>query len=265
MQSQTEVSLRTSSGIAYTVWPHNQGAPVLFVHGHLGDRWTLRRAFEPLIGSRPVATLDLPYHGASTPAPEEDARYGGKAILEVLDALDWPTCFAVAHSAGCHALLFAALEEPERFVRQLYVGPAGDVGEQERLRFNAYIDLIGAQGFSDEIVDIALGLWYTPDYVARTPTAVATLAEQLRRNDPAMAIRMFRAFVASPPLLPLAERCRVPVDALVMRQDAAVPTEWSAPFLAALRACVRELDGGHVPFDEDPAAFGREMTRFLEA
>lgn len=116
----------TRTTVATAVGPvivhHRAGpAPVLLLHGVAGSwtTWTPFLAATDGLGARGLVLVDLPGWGSSpapgTPFTVDD---GARVLVEVLDALGFPTVDVVGHSMGAFVGLHLAVVAPRR-VRSL--------------------------------------------------------------------------------------------------------------------------------------------------
>lgn len=258
------LSFRTSAGIAATLWPGGQGVPLLAAHGATCDRGELAATLGPLMGTRPLAALDLPWHGESDAPDDENATTFGRAVLEVMDALGWARCATLGHSLGAWATLMAGCEKPERFAAQLLVGPPGDVTPELSPIFQQFAALFDGDGPLEPIVETALAQWYPQAYRESSPEPRArVLARLSSRSRPTMAA-IYRVVAAMPALMDRLPKLTFPVRALLFEEDA-TPRAWQQPYFDATRATVRVMPGGHFGFEQHPDPWIDEVIAFLEA
>ena len=258
----TDVEGRTAGGIAYTVAPGGVGAPVVLVHGQFGTRAGFGSTMAQVAKTRPVAALDLPWHGASVRPTKGSTDVLGEAIHEVLDALGWSRVAAVGHSLGTLALLDAALRTPSRFEALLLVGCIGDLTPELRGRMSAFGAAL-AGGFTRAHAEMLAGLWYSQAYRDAHPGLVDELLPKLQVNDAASAVYLCDRIAERPARLPELHRVTARTTFVAAKEDAIAPLALTQPFVDALSAPVVELEGGHFPFEEQPAAWARTVERFL--
>jgi pimeloyl-ACP methyl ester carboxylesterase len=94
--------LRTPSGPVSYVDTGGQGRPVLFVHGVGSSSYLWRNAIELLHGERRCVSFDLPLHGYTPAAPDQDFTLPGlgRFIADCCDALDLTDIDLVANDTG---------------------------------------------------------------------------------------------------------------------------------------------------------------------
>ncbi|HEX8850234.1 MAG TPA: alpha/beta fold hydrolase [Gemmatimonadaceae bacterium] len=122
-------------------WPGNtraSAAPLLFIHGMLGDASFWEPTVEALGDDRPrTIAMELRGHGSSEPPADDD--YSPPACAEdaraVLDAYALDRATVVGHSYGALVALAFAAAHPERVARLILADPPGDfahLSERER-------------------------------------------------------------------------------------------------------------------------------------
>jgi pimeloyl-ACP methyl ester carboxylesterase len=94
--------LRTPSGPVSYVDTGGPGRPVLFVHGVGSSSYLWRNVIELLHGERRCVSFDLPLHGYTPAAPDQDFTLPGLArfIAACCDALDLTDIDLVANDTG---------------------------------------------------------------------------------------------------------------------------------------------------------------------
>lgn len=211
-----------------------------------------------------MAAFDLPGHGASSAPADFAIPALGGSILSVMDAIGWPRVVGIGFSLGATALLHATTRAPERFVAAMHVGlPPDDPAPALRARFHALAGAI-TDGFPPELAAELSRLWYSTRYRAEHPDLIERIRGLLAGNRPAIAAAFLHASAELPPLLPLPAGYAVPTLVVAMEDDPVTPLASAASLVAALRAEVVRLPGGHLPFDECPAALARAIDRFLD-
>jgi sigma-B regulation protein RsbQ len=105
------------------------GQPMLFAHGFGCDQ-NMWRYITPAFGDQYKIVL-FDYVGAgksnvSAYNPERYSDLNGYAldILEIIEALDLSDIIFVGHSVSCMIGLLAALKEPRKFSKLIFVGPS---------------------------------------------------------------------------------------------------------------------------------------------
>src|ERR1700748_2861789 len=94
--------VRTRSGPASYVDTGGPGRPVLFVHGVGTSSYLWRDVIAPLAGERRVLAVDLPLHGYTPAAADQDFTLPGLArfIADCCDALELTDFDMVANDTG---------------------------------------------------------------------------------------------------------------------------------------------------------------------
>ncbi|MBC9880814.1 alpha/beta hydrolase [Bradyrhizobium sp. INPA01-394B] len=93
------------------------GRPILLVHGNSSSSRIWQKQLQGPLGAKyRVIAIDLPGHGASSPAPHPETDYSGHgyaaAIAAAARALDLASAIVVGWSLGGHAVLNAAASLP---------------------------------------------------------------------------------------------------------------------------------------------------------
>jgi pimeloyl-ACP methyl ester carboxylesterase len=108
--------VRTRSGPASYVDTGGPGRPVLFVHGVGTSSYLWRNVIAELDGQRRCVALDLPLHGHTPAAPDQDFTLPGLArfVEDCCDALDLTGVDLVANDTGGAVSQVFAATHPER-------------------------------------------------------------------------------------------------------------------------------------------------------
>jgi pimeloyl-ACP methyl ester carboxylesterase len=108
--------VRTRSGPASYVDTGGSGRPVLFVHGVGTSSYLWRNVIAELGGQRRCVALDLPLHGHTPAAPDQDFTLPGLArfVADCCVALDLPPVDLVANDTGGAVSQVFAATHPER-------------------------------------------------------------------------------------------------------------------------------------------------------
>ena len=175
-----------------------QGAPpMLFAHGFGCDQNMWRHLAPAFETDHQVVLFDYVGGGRSDVRAYDPERYSSLAgyaqdLLDVCHALNLQDTVVVAHSVSCMAALLAALQEPERFRRLVFIGPSPRylndspdyVGGFERADIEGLLDTMDRNyiGWAS-----ALGptVMRNPD----RPELTAELVESFCSTDPTIARR----------------------------------------------------------------------------
>lgn len=108
--------VRTRSGPASYVDTGGPGRPVLFVHGVGTSSYLWRNVIAELDGQHRCVALDLPLHGHTPAAPDQDFTLPGLArfVEDCCDALDLTGVDLVANDTGGAVSQVFAATHPER-------------------------------------------------------------------------------------------------------------------------------------------------------
>ena len=256
------------------------GPPVVLVHGFGGSTYSWRLTVPALAaaGYRVVA-LDLANFGLATKRWELDASHPAQArhVLAVMDELGIGRAVVVGHSMGGSVVAHLALTAPERVAGLVLVDaavvPAGSgrglAGElvAGALRVDPFRRLarqvVRRVVDEDRLTEILASAYSDPAFV--TPEVADGYLDQIRTEDwdlALMAVIRDQGRNALP-----AQLGTVTVPTLVV---------WGAvdPWIALARgeALAAAIPGarlvaipgaGHLPFEEDPAAFEAALLPFL--
>ena len=108
--------VRTGSGPASYVDTGGPGRPVLFVHGVGSSSYLWRNVIGLLAGERRCVAVDLPLHGRTAAAPDQDFTLPGLArfVADCCDALDLADVDLVANDTGGAVCQVFAASHAER-------------------------------------------------------------------------------------------------------------------------------------------------------
>jgi pimeloyl-ACP methyl ester carboxylesterase len=108
--------VRTRSGPASYVDTGGPGRPALFVHGVGTSSYLWRHVIEELDGQRRCVTVDLPLHGRTPAATDQDFTLPGLArfVADCCDALELTEVDLVANDTGGAVSQVFAAGHPER-------------------------------------------------------------------------------------------------------------------------------------------------------
>ena len=105
---------------------HQDGIPVVLVHGFGGDSDNWLFNIEALAATRPVYAIDLPGHGKSEKRIERgDVDELADAVVALMDEVGAARAHLVGHSLGAAAAFEALSRHPERVVSITGLAPAG--------------------------------------------------------------------------------------------------------------------------------------------
>ncbi|HYK04854.1 MAG TPA: alpha/beta hydrolase [Thermoanaerobaculia bacterium] len=205
--------------------------PMLFAHGFGCDQnmWRfLTPAFEK---DYKLVLFDYVGSGKSDLAEYDEERYStldgyAQDVLEICEALDLHDVIFVGHSVSSMVGVLAAIREPERFSRLVFVSPSpryindtGYVGGFDRPDIEGLLDLMDKNfiGWASFLAPVVMG---NPD----RPDLTGELQESFCSTDPKIARRFAETtfFGDNRGDLP-----KVPVPSLILQcsEDAIAPVE----------------------------------------
>lgn len=245
---------------------------MLFAHGFGCDQNMWRLLAPGFAEKYRTVTYDLTGSGGSDLTAYDRTRHGaldGHAsdVLEILDAVDAGPVVVVGHSVSSMIGLLAAIEQPQRFVAQVMVGPSacylndgdyqGGFDQSDIEELLATMDL-NYLGWSSSMAPTIMG---APDQ----PTLAQELTNSFCRTDPEIAKHFARVTFTSDhrDLLP-----RSPVPALILQcsDDIIAPlTVGQYMHKAMPRSELHIIDNvGHCPHLSAPSASFGAIDGFLK-
>lgn len=248
------------------------GEPVILLHGFCCSSFTWREVIPGLAKHHRVIAPDLPGFGyTERPCRVESYRFAGLArtVLELLDALGVASAHFIGHSYGGALALWLAERHPER-VRTLTLAatatPELTVEQRQiwaRFRSLNYL-LLHTSLLSRSSVRKALEQSYH-DRSLVTDELVEAYRERLLVEGVEYAYYGFLAPLEDPPPPVDLRALEMPVLAVWGDHDRIIPAERAVPYMKRFpRARMVIFDRcGHVPMEERPEAFLREVLPFL--
>ncbi len=267
---------RLRSGVELHYVRAGAGAPLVFVHGVMGD-WRAWSAQWPVFTSRhDCVSYSRRYNQPNDnpmPSPDHSALVEAEDLLGLLDALALPAAHLVASSYGAFVALALAVRHPARVSSVVAVEPAmmgyaafSAAGRREWQRFRDQVvepanaafragdDLLGATLMSGGI---------------HQEGAPALHGEELRRRlQNARAMRMLALSSDEFPLLPPDALAALAMPVLLVsgERTAALHAEVFRNVRAAMpqAAWARVADAGHAVAREAPLDFNARVLDFLD-
>ncbi|TGN49094.1 alpha/beta fold hydrolase [Paracoccus liaowanqingii] len=261
--------------VAVDEWPADagrHGLPLLFLHGAVQTRsiWVSQTA--SLAGSRRIMAVDLRGHGETMQGsrPMTVAQMAAD-VLSLLDQLQIQKVAVCGVSLGGMVALKLAEQAPDRISSLILSNTPTSLTSNRWLR--SLVDRIDPQNLMP-ITFRLLG----QQRAARLGLAVAAKAvgprwvgatarrhfiEGFERMDAKAIVGTYRAIVEARPVDPGSIRCPV----LLIKGDADAPSidaqmDELGEQLGQVR--IETVQAGHVASLDNPAAFNRLLTRFLE-
>jgi sigma-B regulation protein RsbQ len=247
--------------------------PMLFAHGFGCDQnmWRfLTPAFE---NDYKLVLFDYVGSGKSDLASYDQERYStldgyAQDVLEICEALDLRDVIFVGHSVSSMVGVLAAIRQPERFSRLVFVSPSpryindtGYVGGFDRPDIEGLLDLMDKNfiGWASFLAPVVMG---NPD----RPDLTGELQESFCSTDPKIARRFAEATFFSDNREDLP---RVPVPSLILQcaEDAIAPVEVGSYMYRTTPSSTLKLmrATGHCPHVSHPEETIAAMKEYLAA
>lgn len=255
------VTVGDGTRIAYR-WDGSEDAPILLLSNSLGTHLGMWDAqIEAFARHFRVLRYDQRGHGQSDVAAGAYSmdRLGRDAI-ELLDALGIAQLDFCGLSLGGMVGQWLAVRAPERLRRLVLANTSAFMGPPSA--WQARIDGVRAQGMAP-LAEASLARWFTAEFPARAPAAVAPVRAMLMACDPVgyagccaairdMDMRATAAMIATPTLV------------IAGRHDPATPPPHSEALARAIPdARLAMLEAAHLSNVECPDAFAGEAINFL--
>ena len=239
-------------------------APVLMFSNSLGTNFAM---WEPqmaaLVERFRVVRYDTRSHGGSVISTGD---YGidtlGRDVLRILDALAIQRVHFCGLSMGGATGMWLALHAPERIERLVLANTAAKFGTAER--WNARIDAIRKGGMA-AVTGAVIETWFTAEFRARSPAAVAPLRAMLLGapvDGYLAACRAVRSVDLSEAIGGIAQPTLVVVGA---HDVATTPAQGRAIAQSIPGARLIELPAAHISNVEAASAFNAALIDFLVA
>ncbi len=244
-----------------------EGPPLVLLHSVAHDRHDYDAVMPSLAETFTTISVDWPGHGDSAMwAPPSSAGVGAlcDALEDVVAALGLPPAIFVGNSVGGTASLRLAAHQPER-VRGLVLVDSGGLGGRSALvRAACWVQ---GRTFIRRATGMAFARAYLKIPGPGVDAALARIAAQrLRPGFVEMDAAMWRSFgTPDADLTALASSVKCPTLIIWGKRDPVLRAHSDGKRVRRLlpHADYVELDTGHAPFLEAPAAFLSAVTPFL--
>lgn len=237
-------------------------APVLLLSNSLGttaDMWAPQ--IDEFASRFRVLRYDSRGHGRSdvTPGAYSMDRLG-RDVVELLDLLHIPQVSYVGLSKGGMVGQWLGARAPERLNRLVLCNTAAYMGPPAG--WDARIAVALSKGMGG-LTDVVIERWFTPEFRARAPEAIAPVRQMLLGTSPVGyagccgAIRDMDQRLTAPLI-------KVPTLVIGGSRDPATPpkdAEWLAATIPGAKLVM--LDAAHLSNVEQPALFTRAVLSFL--
>jgi 3-oxoadipate enol-lactonase len=240
------------------------GKPVLVLSNSLGTNFSMWDPQIPaFLKSFRVLRYDTRGHGRSsaTRGPYSIEQLA-KDVLVLGDSLKLDQFHFCGLSMGGMIGMWLAANAAQQLKKVVLCSTAAKIGTAET--WNTRIDTVRKEGMKP-IAAAVIDRWFTPEFRAKDPSAVAKVQKNLETANPegyAACCAAVRDFDFRDQL----ERIRVPSLVISGAHDPAT-TPADGHFLADHIQGARylELDGAHLSNVEDADGFTREVSRFLNS
>ncbi|HUY66077.1 MAG TPA: alpha/beta hydrolase [Acidimicrobiales bacterium] len=252
--------------------------PFLLLHGFTGAKEDFTDWLDPLAGAGWHAVApDLRGHGASSKPASEDA-YSFEILahdaLRLLDALGWERAALLGHSMGGMVAQFVAHEAPERLDALVLMdtdhGPIQGLDPQ---LVDAAVSIVRDRGM-ESLAEIMAGVESPLDSpahqraLADRPGHAEFEDRKFRSTSPALYAAMAPRFAGTGDRLEELEALPPSLPALVIVGEQDGPLVGSSERMAAAipgGSLAVIPDAGHSPQFENPDAWWRTLSAFLES
>lgn len=239
------------------------GAPVFLIHGFGGDlnSWMFNQPV--LAESYTVHAIDLPGHGASdlTVNTGSASELGG-SVIALLDAMAVDKAHLVGHSLGGAIALFLGMKQPARVASLTLAAPCG-LGPEIDM---AFIDGFIAAFRRKEMKETLSRLFADANAVTRQMVEETLHYKRLDGAKDALrriADTNFTGGRQAGGMRAGLARLKVPAQVVWGADDRIIPVAHANGLPA--NVAVHVLKGsGHMPHMENPKAFNRLVTDFIE-
>jgi 3-oxoadipate enol-lactonase len=239
--------------------PH---APVLMLSNSLGtDLHMWDAQAERFAQSFRLVRYDQRGHGRSgVPTGPYGMERLARDALAIADALRLGKFQWCGLSLGAMAGMWLAANAPERIDRLVLANTSSHFADPNI--WNQGIKAIRARGLA-ALADRILALWFSPQFRARAPEAIAAMRSMLLAT-PAEGYAACCAAIRDMDHRDLLARIRAPTLVIAGRHDQATPLA-AAQFIHSriTGAALRVLDAAHISNVEEPVTFADAVLEFF--
>ncbi len=237
-------------------------APVLVMLNSLGCSLSMWERQMPALAQQfRVLRFDTRGHGQSSigTAPYTIGRVG-RDVVDLLDTLAIERAHFCGLSMGGMVGMWLGINAPERVHRLALCNTAAKIGTPER--WNARIEAIRAGGMA-AVAEGIIKIWFTEDFLAREPAAVAPVRAQLAHAN-AQGYVAACAAIRDMDLREAIAAIRAPTLLIAGTHDAATPPA-EGRFIAERIAGARyvELPAAHLSNIEAAAQLNAALVEFF--
>jgi len=171
--------------------------PILFLHGFMGSSLDFQGVISYLSGCFYCLAIDLPGHGETKIIGKDECycmENTAQALINLLDVLNFSSCFLVGYSMGGRLALYLALHHRHRFPKVVLESASPGLKTHAERQQRIQKDLILAQQLERENFYSFLLNWYhLPLFSSLTkhPQFQSLVAKRLK-NNPIMLAKSLR-------------------------------------------------------------------------
>ncbi len=248
------------------LWVEVEGpaqAPVLMLSNSLGTDLHMWDAQVAAFTQRfRLVRYDRRGHGKSgVPAGPYTMERLGRDALAIADALRIAKLHWCGLSMGGMVGMWLAAHAPQRIDRLILSNTS--CHDPEPAVWNERINAVAASGGLKSLADRVMTLWFSPQFRARSPQAVAPLLAMLAATPVAGYIACCEA-IRDMDHREILSRISAPTLVIAGRQDQATPVA-AAQFIHSriAGAGLTILEAAHIANVEQPAAYAQAVLAFL--
>ena len=240
------------------------GDPIVFLHGLNGNSESWEKQFEQLSDKFRILAWDAPGYGQSSLQDPDVDRYA-EVAAEWLQERDAGQATVVGHSMGGVVAARLAINHPQLVRRLVLSCSQSGLGHTAKDPLgSSYLARIDARtSLSDsEFGNFGAGRMLPANTSPEIFAAVAARASEVSAAGLGSAIRMIHCTDNLPGL----GQITCPTLILDASEDPVVKPDKTADLVSAMPSADRvTLNGlGHAPYLEDPGAYNRTLTGFVE-
>ena len=242
----------------------DDGLPSLVLSNGLGTELSMWDAqIPPLAHAFRVMRYDARGHGASsTPSQSFSIEHMGRDVLALLDCAGVARAHFCGLSMGGMIGMWLGVNAPDRLKSLVLANTAARIGPPAM--WNERIDVVNAKGMK-AISAAAVARWFTADFIARQPGAVAEVKAAMERSSAEGYVRCCAA-IRDADFRDAIAGIRTPVLVISGAHDVATPPA-DALYLAQRIAGSRSLtlDTAHLSNIESSREFSEALRSFCRA
>ncbi|MES2496570.1 MAG: 3-oxoadipate enol-lactonase [Pseudomonadota bacterium] len=238
------------------------GAPVLLLSNSLGTAMDMWLPQLPALTARfRVLRYDQRGHGASdAPAGAYSLDRLGRDVVELLDALGLDKVDFCGLSLGGMTGQWLGVHAPERFNRIVLANTAAYMGPPAG--WQGRIGVVLDKGMS-AIAAAVLDRWFTPEFLAGSPEAVASVGAFINATNP-VGYAGCCAAIRDMDMRPVIGLIRNPVLVIIGGRDPATPPAQGQEIVDAIAGAKGvTFDAAHLSNVEQPEKFAAALLEFL--